>query len=177
MSDAVQDVYARSYAEAIATGDPFESLEASMDRFDAYLRVPGFDLVVLYSNGEPIGQAWGWPLGENTAGWDGLQLDEVDPDFTREDGTRTFGLSEIMVVREHTGRGYARMLHDELLGTRREQRATLLVDPRNERAYERYRRWGWYKVGAQQPSWKGAPTFDVLIRPLPLVPDGLDLIS
>jgi GNAT superfamily N-acetyltransferase len=166
--DTVQDVYARAYAEAIATGDPFESLEASMNRFDAYLRAPGFDLVVLYLDGEPIGQAWGWPLGEDTAGWDGLQLDEDDPEFTREDGTRTFGFSEIMVVLEHTGRGYARALHDELLGARQEQRATLLVDPRNENAYERYRRWGWYKVGVQRPGWEGAPIFDVLLRSLML---------
>ncbi|MGA6206456.1 GNAT family N-acetyltransferase [Nocardia testacea] len=127
----------RAYAEAIATGDPFESLEASMNRFDAYLRAPGFDLVVMFLDGEPIGQAWGWPLGESTAGWDGLQLDEDDPEFTRENGARTFGLSEIMVVQGHTGRGYARALHDELLGARREQRATLLVDPHNDRAYAR----------------------------------------
>ncbi|MET8797193.1 GNAT family N-acetyltransferase [Nocardia sp. NPDC004568] len=162
----VQDVYARAYAEAIATRDPFESLEASMNRFDAYLRAPGFDLVVLYLDGEPTGQAWGWPLGKDTAGWDGLQLDEDDPEFTRENGTRTFGLSEIMVVPEHTGRGYAGALHDELLGARQEQRATLLVDPRNEHAYERYRRWGWYKVGVQRPDWEGAPIFDVLLLPL-----------
>ncbi|MFI6312272.1 GNAT family N-acetyltransferase [Nocardia fusca] len=166
--DTVQDVYVRAYAEAIATGDSFESLEASMDRFDAYLRAPGFDLAVLYLDGEPIGQAWGWPLGENTAGWDGLQLDDDDPEFTREDGTRTFGLSEIRVVPEHTGRGYARALHDELLGARREQRATLLVDPSNERAFARYRRWGWCRVGVQRPSWDGAPEFNVLIRTLPL---------
>lgn len=166
--DTVQDVYRRAYVDLIATGDPFESLEASMERFDSYLRAPGFDLVVLYLDGEPIGQAWGWPLGENTAGWNGLQLDEDDPEFTREDGTRTFCLSEIMVVPEQTGRGYARALHDELLGARRERRATLLVDPSNERAYARYRRWGWYRVGVQRPGWEGAPTFDVLIRPLPL---------
>lgn len=166
--DTVQDVYARSYAEAIATGDPFESLEASMNRFDTYLRAPGFDLVVLYLDGEPIGQAWGWPLGKNTAGWEGLQLDEDDPKFTCEDGTRTFGFAEIMVVPERTGQGNARALHDELLKARPEQRATLLVDPRNERAYERYRQWGWYKVGVQRPAWEGAPTFDVLIRGLPI---------
>lgn len=165
--DTVQAVYARAYAELIASGDPFESLEASMGRFDAYLRAPGFDLVVLYLDGEPIGQAWGWPLRQNNSGWSGLRLDQNDPEFTREDGTRTFALSEIMVVPEHTGQGYARALHDELLGVRREWRATLLVDPRNERAYARYRRWGWYRVGVQRPAWDGAPTFDVLIRVLP----------
>lgn len=164
--DTVQDVYARAYAEAIAGGDPFESLEAAMRRFDAYTSRPGFDLVVLYSDGEAIGQAWGWPLTEDSRWWNGLRLDVADPEFTTEDGARTFALSEIMVVREHTGRGHARALHDELLAGRRERRATLLVNPTNEHAYTRYRKWGWSPVGVLRPAWEGAPTFDVLIRPL-----------
>jgi ribosomal protein S18 acetylase RimI-like enzyme len=166
--DTVQDVYARAYAEAIASGDPFESLDAAISRFDAYTSRPGFDLLVLYSDGEAIGQAWGWPLNENSSWWNGLRLDEEVQDFTTEDGSRTFALSEIMVVREHTGRGYARTLHDELLNGRRERRATLLVDPANEHAYARYRKWGWSRVGALRPGWEGSPTFDVLIRSLPL---------
>jgi ribosomal protein S18 acetylase RimI-like enzyme len=123
-------------------------------------------LVVLYSYGEAIGQAWGWPLNENSGWWNGLRLDKEEPEFTTEDGTRTFALSEIMVVREHTGRGHARALHDELLGGRREQRATLLVYPTNERAYTRYRKWGRPRVGVLRPGWERVPTFDVLIRAL-----------
>lgn len=164
--DTVQDVYARAYAESIVSGDPFESLEAAMQRFDAYTSRAGFDLVVLYSEGEAVGQAWGWPLNASSRWWNGLHLDDEEPEFTTEDGTRTFALSEIMVVREHTGRGHARALHDELLGGRREQRATLLVDPRNENAYARYRKWGWFRVGVLRPDWEGAPIFDVLIREL-----------
>ncbi|OQS15541.1 GNAT family N-acetyltransferase [Nocardia donostiensis] len=166
--DTVQDVYARAYAESIVSGDPFESLEAAMHRFDAYTSRAGFDLVVLYSNGEAIGQAWGWPLNEDSGWWNGLRLDQDESRFATEDGTRTFALSEIMVVREHTGRGHARALHDELLGGRRERRATLLVDPTNEHAYARYRKWGWSRTGVLRPKWEGAPTFDVLIRALPL---------
>ncbi|MBF6090759.1 GNAT family N-acetyltransferase [Nocardia cyriacigeorgica] len=166
--DTVQDVYARAYATAIATGDPFESLEAAMRRFDAYTNSAGFDLLVLYSDGEAIGQAWGWPLNENSRWWNGLRLDKEEPEFTTEDGTRTFALSEIMVVREHTGRGHARALHDGLLGGRQERRATLLVDPANEHAYARYRKWGWWRVGVLRPSWESAPVFDVMVRPLPL---------
>ncbi|MEU1982075.1 GNAT family N-acetyltransferase [Nocardia sp. NPDC019395] len=166
--DTVQDVYARAYAESIASGDPFESLEAAMRRFDAYTSGSGFDLVVLYFDGEAVGQAWGWPLNENSRWWNGLRLDEEEPEFTTEDGARTFALSEIMVAREHTGRGHARALHDELLGGRGERRATLLVDPTNEHAYSRYRKWGWSRVGALRPGWEAAPTFDVLIHALPL---------
>ncbi|BDT88529.1 N-acetyltransferase [Nocardia cyriacigeorgica] len=166
--DTVLDVYARAYAESIASGDPFESLEAATRRFDAYTNSAGFDLVVLYSDGEAIGQAWGWPLNENSCWWNGLRLDKEEPEFTKEDGTRTFALSEIMVVREHTGRGHARALHDDLLGGRRERRATLLVDPTNVNAYARYRKWGWFRIGTLRPNWEAAPTFDVLIRALPL---------
>lgn len=164
--DTVQDVYARAYADAIASGDQFESLDAAMRRFDAYTSRPGFDLVVLYTEGEAIGQAWGWPLNADSRWWNGLRLDAEDPEFITEDGARTFALSEIMVVREHTGRGHARALHDELLDGRRERRATLLVNPTNEHAYMRYRKWGWFQVGVLRPDWEGAPTFDVLIRSL-----------
>lgn len=168
--DLVQQIYERSYAEAIASGDPFEQPEAFMGRFDAYTdpaRAAGFDLVVGYLDGNPVGQSWGWPLVAGTAWWNGLRLDAGDPDeFTREDGTRTFALSEIMVAAEHTGRGVARALHDHLLAGRSEQRATLLVDPHNDRAYRAYRRWGWERVGVLRPRWPDAPTFDVLIRPI-----------
>ncbi|MCX0270504.1 GNAT family N-acetyltransferase [Nocardia zapadnayensis] len=177
MRDTVEDIYRRSYVDAIASGDPFESPAAFMHRFDAYTdpaRSRGFDLVAAYVEGAPAGQTWGWPLSPGAAGWGGLHLDDGslnDSDleqFTIETGDRTFALSEIMVCVEYTGRGLARALHDRLLAGRPEQRATLLVNPGNERAYARYRKWGWYRVGWQRPDWDDAPRFDVLMRDLPL---------
>lgn len=173
----VEDVYRRSYIDAIASGDPFDSPEAFMHRFDAYTdpaRSWGFDLAVAYLDGASAGQTWGWPLRPGAAGWGGLHLDDGGLDdgdldeFSAETGDRTFALSEIMVCAEHTGRGLARALHDELLRARSEQRATLLVEPDNERAYQRYRTWGWYRVGWLRPNWEDAPTFDVLMHNLPL---------
>jgi hypothetical protein len=73
-----------------------------------------------------------------------------------------------MVCVEYTGRGLAHALHDKLLAGRTEQRATLLVNPGNESAYARYRKWGWCRVGWQRPDWDDAPRFDVLMRDLPL---------
>ncbi len=67
---------------------------------------------------------------------------------------------------KYAGRGLARKLHDTLLSSRPERRATLLVEPENERAYGAYLRWGWSRVGVTKPSWPDAPTFDVLIREL-----------
>lgn len=163
--DTVQAVYERSYGNQIASGNPFNSVSAFMFRFDCYASNPYLDLVTAYQNGEAIGQAWGWPLAERTGWWSGL-LAEPEPGFTREDGHRTFALSEIMVVREYTGRGMGRKLHDELLLARPEARAALHVERDNERACKAYRNWGWYHVSQLRPDWQDAPTFNVLLLDL-----------
>jgi GNAT superfamily N-acetyltransferase len=160
-------VYRGAYFAAIESGDPFSSPDAFMGRFDNYASIPGFELVVAFEDGEPVGQAWGWPLGAVSRWWEGLDH-EPEPGFTTEDGTRTFALSEIMVVREHAGHGVAHALHDELLAGRHEQRGTLLVRPANVRARSAYLRWGWQPVAKLTPHWPDAPTFDVLILQLPL---------
>ncbi|UGT60236.1 GNAT family N-acetyltransferase [Nocardia asteroides] len=176
--EVVETIFRRSQGAAIESGDPFKQVAAFMERFDAYTapaRPPGFELLVLAVDGEPVGQAWGWPLGQRSGWWEGLTLDEagaVLAEFTREDGARTFAFSEIMIAVEHTGHGLARALHDELLRGRNEERATLLVNPDNDRAYARYRRWGWQRAGTLRPNWPDAPTFDVLVLPLPLGPSG-----
>lgn len=164
--DQVEQIFRDSYIDAIESGEEFEAPEAFMHRFDTYTDPSrtGFELVMARTADEPVGQAWGWPLGGNSKWWSGLQLDEGDAEaFTYETGSRTFALSELMVRKKFTGKGIARSLHDELLHNRAEARATLLVRPDNTRAYETYLRWGWKKVGALRPDWPSAPRFDVLI--------------
>lgn len=165
--DVVQAVYESAYWESIESGDPFSRPESFMGRYDAYASNPLFDLVVAFDGDGPVGQAWGWALGASSHWWEGLEP-EPEPGFTVEDGTRTFALSEIMVIRSHTGHGIAHALHDELLRGRQEQRATLLVRPANARAYSAYLRWGWRAVAKLRPRWPDAPTFDVLMLPLPI---------
>jgi GNAT superfamily N-acetyltransferase len=160
-------VFRGAYWEDLEAGDPFDTPEAFMGRFDAYASNPVLDLVIAFEDGEPVGQAWGWPLTAGSTWWGGLDH-EPKPGFTVEDGTRTFALSEIMVVREQTGQGIAHRLHDELLQGRHERRATLLAEPDNDRAYRAYVHWGWRAVAKLRPGWPDAPTFDVLILPLPL---------
>ncbi|WP_028476374.1 N-acetyltransferase [Nocardia sp. CNY236] len=168
----VEDVYRRSYRAAIASGDPFDQPAEFMKRFDAYTdprRSNGFELVVATIDRLAVGQTWGWPLGPSTAWWGGLVPDEDGTEhgeFVREDGARTFALSEIMIDEDRAGQGIAHALHDELLAGRTEERATLLVEPDNPRAYRAYLRWGWSRRGELTPSWPDAPTFDVLIRTL-----------
>jgi ribosomal protein S18 acetylase RimI-like enzyme len=165
--DLVADIHRDAYAEEIATTDPFASEEAFMTRFDAYTARDGFDLLIAVDDaGQAIGQAWGWPLTPGTGWWHGL-IKAPEPDFTAEDGRRTFALSEIMVRQAFTRRGIAHALHGELLFARPEQRATLLVRPDNTIAYRAYERWGWQPVAELRPNWPDAPLMDVLILPLP----------
>lgn len=168
--DTVAAIYEASYCEAIVSGDPFDSVDAFMARFDHYVQLPGFDMVMGSLDTKPIGQTWGWPLRSSaaTTGWWSGLLAEPEPDFRREDGHRTFALSEIMVVRDHVGRGFAHRLHNELLLPRTEERATLLVEPDNQRARRAYLTWGWHPVAQLRPRWDDAPLFDVLVRPLPV---------
>jgi GNAT superfamily N-acetyltransferase len=163
----VEAIYRGAYAAAIESGDPFEQPGAFMGRFDSYAGNPLLELVIAYRDGEPAGQAWGWPLAARSQWWADLES-APEPGFADEDGIRTFALSEIMVIREATGHGIAHALHDELLRPRREQRATLLVDPVNDNAYRAYVKWGWRKVSELRPHWPDAPRFDVLILTLPL---------
>lgn len=163
----VEAVFRGGYADAIESGVPFDTPDAFMRRFDAYTGNPALDLVIAHADGEPVGQTWGWPLSAGSSWWGGLDH-EPEPGFTDEDGTRTFALSEIMVVREQTGQGIAHALHDELLRGRGERRATLLAEPENVTAYRAYTRWGWQPVAKLRPGWPDAPTFDVLVLPLPI---------
>lgn len=166
LRSTIEVVYSTAYIEAIASGHSFDTVRAFMSRFDVYVANPDFDLIVAYDGHRPIGQSWGWPLVEGTAWWTGLDS-EPEPGFAQEDGHRTFALSEIMVATDWTGRGVARNLHDRLLSSRPEVRATLLVEPDNETARRAYLHWGWRKAGELRPGWENAPTFEVFIKPLP----------
>ncbi|WP_067478104.1 GNAT family N-acetyltransferase [Nocardia amamiensis] len=164
--DTIADVQARGYVDAIATGNPFESTEAFMERFEVYSVIPGFSMVLATIDGEPVGQAFGWPLDADTTWWTGLVLDPGQPsseEFTAEDGSRTFALSELMVDKKRVGQGIAGLLYRGLLTDRSERRVTWLVNPANENAYAIYRHWGARRVGTLLPPWEGAPQFDVLI--------------
>jgi ribosomal protein S18 acetylase RimI-like enzyme len=166
LDTVIGPVYEASHADVIA--DPFYSTERFLERVRGYLRAPGFGLVVGYSDDAEIGLAFGYVLPINARWWHGLTT-PVAEGFTNETGHRTFAMNELMVTPEWQGRGVAHALHDELLGSRDEERATLLVRENNTAAQTAYARWGWEKVGKLRP-YPDAPHFDAMVLPLPLRP-------
>jgi GNAT superfamily N-acetyltransferase len=167
LRETVALIHRDAYAAAIATGDPFESHEAFMQRFDGHTAHSGFRFVIGYLGDEPVGQTWGWPLGEPTDpnSW---QIAGHGPEPAESVARRAFALAEIMVRSAWTGQGVAHVLHDELLGPCTEKLAELFVHPDNARAYRAYLKWGWRKVTEVRPSLPDAPLFDVLVLPLPV---------
>jgi len=63
------------------------------------------------------------------------------------------------------GTGIARLLHDELLSHRIEERSHLLVEPDHPKVRALYERWGYQWMGVMQP-YTDAPRYDSLLRPL-----------
>jgi ribosomal protein S18 acetylase RimI-like enzyme len=162
-------IHRDAYADAIATGDPFESHEAFMRRFDAHITHPSFDLVIGYADDEPVGQIWGWPEESTGADFNASAVEEAEHRSPgNEGGNRSFALAEIMVRKAWTGRGIAHALHNELLAARPERCAELYVRPDNTTAYRAYLKWGWRRAGETRPDMPDAPLFDVLILPLPI---------
>jgi ribosomal protein S18 acetylase RimI-like enzyme len=164
LESVVAPVYEASHADII--DNPFYSTERFVKRVQGYVRAPGFELVAAYDGSTPVGLAFGFALPVNARWWEGLTT-PVHDGFTDETGERTFALNELMVVPARQGQGVAHALHDDLLGGRREERATLLVREDNTSAQQAYARWGWRKVGKLRP-YPDAPHFDAMVLPLPL---------
>jgi ribosomal protein S18 acetylase RimI-like enzyme len=149
-------------ARAELLDQPFYSAGRFWERFENYLRQPGFDLVAGTVDGLLVGYAFGSTLPPETKWWS--ELEGADPEFTVETGARTFAFREILVRKAFQRRGYAHRLHDELLAGRREERAALGVRSDNP-ARLLYQRWGWVRVGYSQP-FPDSPRFESMVLSL-----------
>lgn len=158
-------VYQSCHADNIAR-DPFYSIERYLQRFHGYSSAPGFAMITANDETSVLGYIFGYTLQPGARWWNGL-VTPVPEGFTTEDGGRTFAINELMTLERARRRGIATALHDELLGGRHEQRATLLVDPDNDPAKAAYLSWGWKVIGQLQP-FPDSPRYDSMVRELPL---------
>ncbi|WP_328366932.1 GNAT family N-acetyltransferase [Micromonospora zamorensis] len=162
-ADGVLDQLVGLYLEVHAGGGEFYSEDRYRRQLSMHMQRVGWELVTATVDGALVGYIYGFPLPPQTRWWDGIHQ-PVPPGFTEEDGTRTFALSELLVLSGWRRQGIARALHDDLVGSRTESRTTLLARPDNVAAQTAYRSWGWGKITKLQPNWEDAPIFDVLVR-------------
>ncbi|MFG1953069.1 GNAT family N-acetyltransferase [Micromonospora sp. NPDC048830] len=155
--DQLIELYLRVYAD----GDEFHSEDRYRRQLAGHTQRDGWDLVTATVGGELVGYIYGFPLPAQTRWWAGIR-EPFPAGFTDEDGKRTFAISELMVAPDWRRRGIAKLLHDELLAGRTEERATLLADPDNTPAQAAYQGWGWRRITTLRPSWENASTYDVL---------------
>jgi GNAT superfamily N-acetyltransferase len=147
-------------ARAELLDQAFYSAERFAQRFEEHIADPGFELVTCREAGLLIGYAYGGCLPADTWFWS--RLDGVDdPELSRETGSRTFWLRELLVRKTFQRLGYARRLHDALLAGRQEERAALFVRSDNP-ARLLYRKWGWSVVGHLPPQ-LDSPQFEAMI--------------
>ncbi|MEV0982027.1 GNAT family N-acetyltransferase [Streptomyces sp. NPDC049915] len=155
-------VYAEIYADRLQ--EEFHHVERFDERLGWNTEVPGFGAVCGYLDGRPIGYAYGCTLQPDTRWWTGLRT-PVAANVITETGSRTFALSELMVVQEVRGTGAARKIHDALLSDRSEERVTLLVEREHPRVRRLYESWGYEWRGEVLP-FPDAPLYDALVLQL-----------
>ncbi|MBN1174292.1 MAG: hypothetical protein JXA67_19130, partial [Micromonosporaceae bacterium] len=106
----------------------------------------------------------GFALKPDTSWWSGL-TPEVPADDAAEWPGRTFVLFDYGVRHDRRNCGVGRVLHDLLLGSRRETRATLATQPAAVETQAIYQRWGWHRVGRVEGGPQAAaPWFDIYRR-------------
>jgi GNAT superfamily N-acetyltransferase len=125
---------------------------------------PTFGIAVAQASDELVGFAYGFGVSPDTTRWSGL-VEPVEPELTAEWPGRTFLLFDYAVRASWRGRGIGRRLHDALLGSRSEERATLTVQPTASDTKGIYEHWGWWQVGQLEGGpMAAAPVFDVYLR-------------
>jgi ribosomal protein S18 acetylase RimI-like enzyme len=107
---------------------------------------PTFGIAVARLGDDLVGFAYGFTVPPDTKRWSDL-VEPADPELAAEWPGRTFLLFDYGVQTSRRGQGIGRKLHDGLLGSRDEERATLTVQPTAEDTKAIYEHWGWWQVG------------------------------
>jgi GNAT superfamily N-acetyltransferase len=162
-SAELQSLHAEAYA-----GPPYQRQEDAGEiarRFRVWCRQPGFALAEARSGGFLIGYAAGMPLRPSTSWWAEVTA-PLPEDVTAEYPGRTFALTDLVVRASWRRQGVARDLHDLIIASRTEERATLTVLPAAAPAQHAFAAWGWQKVARTRGTDSAAAASDVLLTTL-----------
>lgn len=139
----ILDVYSDVYADDIAT-NPFFSTERFEERLESHVAAGSWGCVIAEVDHETAGFTYG---------------------FTARDDATTFKLCENMLRAKWRKRGVSRVMHDELMSHRREERAELLVRRERPRLRAMYESWG-YQHGGEKLPFPDSPLYDVMVLDL-----------
>jgi ribosomal protein S18 acetylase RimI-like enzyme len=163
--DELRGLHAEVYADP-----PYrcrEDAAAFGHRFRVQRRQPGFALAEARRGEYLIGYAAGMPLRPATSWWRYLTTPLPD-NITTEHPGRTFALTDLLVRAAWRQQGIGRDLHDLILASRGEERATLTVLPAATPAQRAFQSWGWQKVARSRGPEPGGTVSDVLVIALPV---------
>ena len=136
------------------------------DLLRSLMKEASFGIVVAESADQLAGFAYGYQLKPETQWWQNF-TEPLPEDVAREWPGRTFALIDLAVHRTRRGQGLGRRLTETLLTGRREQRATLSVQPTATDTQAFYLHLGWRKIGRKQmPPGIVSPFFDVYVMDL-----------
>ncbi|MFE9926706.1 GNAT family N-acetyltransferase [Streptomyces sp. NPDC005774] len=160
----IVDIHVEVRQRDLGLTGPFYSAERFNERLSGHSSVPGWEAVVAFDGTEPAGFAYATPLVPDTRWWTAMTT-ALPEGYTTETGARTLALNEIVVRRPWRGTGLAQRIHEELLSGRNEERITLLVNPKagDGKVQAIYERWGYEKIGEQQP-FADSPVFAAMMR-------------
>ena len=163
-TDELTTLYREVYAEP-----PYEwgaeHSELFGGRFAGQRQDAGFSLVEARWDAELVAFGFGVTLAPTTPWWQHL-VTPLPDEVTREHIGRTFALVELLVRRPWRRKHVAETIHNRLILSRSEERATLTVLPAAAAAHAAYAKWGWRAVAQKRNPLPGSPVFDVLIREL-----------
>ena len=135
-------------------------------QFQVWRRQPGSALAEARHGGYLVGYASGMPLRSSTSWWKDSTT-PLPPEITTEYPGRTFALTQLLVRPAWRRQGIARALHDLIIGSRSEERATVAVPPGATSAHIAFRNWGWQKAARVRGPAPGSPVLDALLLALP----------
>jgi GNAT superfamily N-acetyltransferase len=134
----------------------------SARQVQVWLRQPGSVVAEARHGDYLVGYASGMPLRSSTSWWKDLTT-PLPAEVTTEYPGRTFALTNLLVRPPWRRQGIARALHDLVLDSRQEERATMTVSPGALAAQNALRAWGWHKVARTRSPAPGSPVLDVLV--------------
>jgi len=161
--DPICDLYDEVFSEPPSHWQEEES-DLHRSRLLRLLEDPTFGITVARVGDELVGFAYGFTIPADTTRWTRLVM-PVAEEVALEWPGRTFMLFDFAVRASYRGRGIGRALHNQLLASRSEERATLAVEPDTIQSKQIYEHWGWHRVGEMTGApGESSPSFEIYLR-------------